>query len=361
MGQASLHPIVAAYLGSGEPFFRVLAGAAASPEPMVRAMGALRDALGQARDPETALAEARGIAMDSAEPALTIPFLGLWAALAAKLGRAAEVESLVHRLRAFDVRAIPPGLRAPMAFAAGLLDRVRGDLGGVERHCREAVALVPADSPRRPDQLVELAMLLATLGRATEIEPELRALEPGAPFSVHWRLIPIWFIQYAETGRAAEAEREAGRLADAPWDLLAYLEADLAVARTLSALLRGRWATDAPVPGAAEAAGGWSAVVDRLLQRRPDEALALARAQAQTQPDQGLYHPLFPGWNLVRAELAAGHGDAARHLLDLRTSRGVRHWLDDPFLARITRLPRRQDAAAYNLPHSAASAGGARP
>ena len=328
-----MHPIVERYVRTTDPVFLILESARTSDEPMVRTMGLLREAIGHHRPASEALAAARALPLDHPDPALTALFLGLWGSCAAQVGAEAELAGIIKRLEAMDLAGAPPEARVAPAILRGNLARLRGDIAEQERQLRRVVEVVPRRSPRRLSFVLELSAVLASLCRLPEIADELAPLAPGDSLYVRWMLPAYRLVQYAESGHPAEAEAQARLLAEAPWVAITYHEQYLAPARTLSALCSGRWAPGAAAPDAPTGTG-WTAVVDHLLARRPAEALALARAEAAARPDEPLTDPHFRGFNLVRAELAAGNGAAARRLLQLRHERGVLHPLDALFEAR---------------------------
>lgn len=75
-----------------------------------------------------------------------------------------------------------------------------------------------------------------------------------------------------------------------------------------------------------------------LLAGRVEEALEAARGYAADLGSRFFSILRFDGYDMVRAELAAGYTDGATAMLRKRFEHGVYGWLDNFFLARIARL-----------------------
>ncbi len=167
---------------------------------------------------------------------------------------------------------------------------------------------------------------------------------PASP--LHGRIAPVvaWirFLDHVETGRVAEASRILPSL-DTRREPPAIREA-LESRRTLLALMVETAEPQADRPGP-----GWADVTRFLRGGRPAAALDRARADARSDEDLASDNTGFSGYTLVRAELAAGHGEAARRLLLMRAGCGNVHYLDDFFCARVQRLAGDWGAAAQHF------------
>jgi len=93
----------------------------------------------------------------------------------------------------------------------------------------------------------------------------------------------------------------------------------------------------------------WALVLHHLLERRPDQALRQARLQAANWGESMDRETGIVSLNLVRGELACGHAEAARRLLERRRDIGNIHYLDDLFLARLELLSGERPAAARHF------------
>lgn len=75
-----------------------------------------------------------------------------------------------------------------------------------------------------------------------------------------------------------------------------------------------------------------------LLKGQVQEALDAARSYAANLGAPFFALPRFDGYDMVRAELAAGHIDGATFMLRKRFENGAYGWLDNFFLARVAHL-----------------------
>lgn len=82
-----------------------------------------------------------------------------------------------------------------------------------------------------------------------------------------------------------------------------------------------------------------------LLQGQTERALDSAREYAAALSEYFFYLPRFDGYDMVRAELAAGNRDSALVLLRKRFRNGLYIWIDDLFTARAALLHGKCNAA----------------
>jgi DNA-binding NtrC family response regulator len=223
----------------------------------------------------------------------------------------------------------------------GILAGARGDKARHEEFLNRAIEELPVESPRHPIMVLQRANLLCVLGRLEEVERDFSKILAVE----RWRkrfacgIALIRFIGLIETGRLEEARRQI-RIFETDTDLMAFHAGDL---RMYTALLQAmeRPEQEPPTDG--------TKLMRQLALGRPDPALAMAREQAAANVEPFLSQGHCGSFNLIRAELASGNPAGAQRLLDMRRSRGNRHYLDDLFFARIERLFGNLDAAARHF------------
>jgi DNA-binding NtrC family response regulator len=318
----------------------------------------MRRALGGEGRPEDALARAGSTPLDHADPELTALFLGLWAVLSRQNGRVAEMAALARRAKDVLPPDCAPEIRVMVRSLEVHLHSATGDLASAESLHRELLALIPLKSPRRAITLTEFASFLGSLGRECEVDAELDDLT-AAPRS-RADVARARLIQCAETGRLEEAEAHLNE-AESDEDVRTFFRSDLERCRGILHLLRAaqgspgevrRRAKEFAAGMPAQAPGGPSApprVAALLLAQEPEEALESARRAVRESADAVFCGPTFTAFDLIRAELACGHGGAARRLLDARHRRGNLHFLDGFFLARAELLAGRENTAARSF------------
>ncbi len=339
-----LHPAVAAFLEGDERL-----GDRLRPEgrndPLLAVLSRLRRAWLHAELREEALSVAAATPLDGVHPDLAVLFLCLWSIIAIGAGRGSEAVALVHRAETFLGAESPPGLRVPILFALEEIARSRGDLAEQDRLREQAFGLLSPRSTRYLSLAVEHAGILAFRGEEEAVEEALERIPPGAAGRLEGAAPVVRFLLYVESGRIEEARGLRGSQVRDPefWE---GLRGPVEDARALLDLMDR--------PGGAVGTGGagrpeWIEVPEHLLARRPAEALRAAREQARRDMESVLVGSEFPSFNLVRAELAAGNGEAARRVLEMRRGRGNVHVLDDLFLARVERIAGRREAAAAHF------------
>ena len=333
-----LHPAVEAYCRSKNSLLSILTGSPCRDDAMVKAMILALKAM-KAGAYREGLRVVQALPLDGADPDLAILFLAVWMLLSEQLGRTQEMRSLVKLAMSLKSKSTPPEVWAELRICEMRTVAVAGNKKGALRIVREVIESLPADSPARDRGLLEQAALLANMGRAGEDAAELARLADqrgNGPQAVRM----IRCTQAFESGHAETASK-----------LLAAIEADPSVAamyrdylastRSLVTLmLDERLPADRPAPTAA--------AVERLLSRRPGEALALVRGEdallESYHVDSG-----FPAFNLIRAELACRHAEAARRLMRIRRDIGNEHPMDELFLCRIELLSGDREAAARHF------------
>jgi DNA-binding NtrC family response regulator len=337
------HPVVAAFVGSDQSLLKILTDAPEPRGPMVDAMLLMREALEGKRPAEEALKVVRAVPQRGADPNLTIIFLGMWSTLAPRTpGGSEESAALGRRAKSLLGRDTPPQIRTIPLYQESLQLLARGDRHGAEKALLESMRGLNVGAPRHKSVLLNLGFFLAEQGRGEELEPRLEAVLREAPEQYSSRVALIRYANRVATGRQDDLERLRAEVAGD--SLLRTINAGLiAMYDQWLTLMRERASSPGPEdPPAAE-------VVRRLLTRRVDEALELARRQAQEAPELSFTQVGLFAFNLVRAELAAGHGEAARRIVELRGERGNDDYLDDLFLARAELLAGDRGAAARHF------------
>lgn len=158
----------------------------------------------------------------------------------------------------------------------------------------------------------------------------------------------VRFVDAVETVRLAEAAQFLAQFKADPENAnrrqLMVSQYDM-----LYACLAGRWnranRRDV-VKGVPDSLADFHPVIDSLYWRLPDEAMRHARRLAAEEPEKNIRGLGPDSFDLIRAELASGNGEAARRLLGLRREAGNDHYLDNLFLARVELLAGNHAASA---------------
>ncbi|MFH1023165.1 MAG: sigma 54-interacting transcriptional regulator [Planctomycetota bacterium] len=277
------------------------------------------------------------------DPNLTIIFFELWISLCTKIGRLDEADILVKRGHELLTPDMPPEIHGSVLIGEGLLAGVRGDTAARERTFDKVLGLLPPDSPRRKIIVWDRAIFFGIDARIGAVEEDLAWLAArGFPPS---RVALARCFGLAEAGRVQEAlSQRSGVERDSV--LMQYNKSMQESSRCLLELMSG-----APQPPSARDSHPewpvWAQSTQMLLDRRTGDALRLAREWAVAPP--GGSTSGFENDTLVRAEMAAGNGEAARRLIEQRRARGGAHYLDDLHLARMEMLSGDRDTAARHF------------
>lgn len=341
-----LHPVIREFVTTTRPFREILAAIPEPREPVVEATLRIHQSLAGPKEPAEAFAAAAALRDFGRDPHLRLFFLASWASLAGLAGRFDEMRAVLRQAEPLLDGAVPPELRVFLMLCEGFRAASLGDVARREGLLRDALVLLPKRSPRRLMVAWELTLVLAQGGRLNDAAAEMSWLAARAgPAFPATRLAYPRFSDAVERGDWAEARRTLRGIARDPDPFRSY--------ETMTRLVEsGQALLDlaAPLPGTppSAAATGPVATMRHLLAGRVDAALETARRAHATHP-HGLMGLGFHVWDLVRAELAAGHADAARRLIALRRAAGSRHPLDDLFLFRVERLAGNAGAAARRL------------
>ncbi|MBN1671301.1 MAG: sigma 54-interacting transcriptional regulator [Kiritimatiellae bacterium] len=345
------HPVAARFAESEEELLTILRRSDVSGEPAGQALVALQEFLSGKQTAEAALAAAQQAPIAEMDPELAILFFGSWAEVSGSLGRIVEATALLHRAEALLSEDTLAEVRSYLLTVEGFLASCEGNKVRREHILKEVLACLPLDSPRRQFHVLELAYLLARLGRALEIETDLDWLSArsATPF-MRASVVLLRFINAVETGDTERAASLMPVLNEEATHLDAHSANTFREYEDLFGLIRdtrGSRIGNLPAPDSS-VAPPQAAVTRCLLARRPDDALRWARLAAK-ESDRFVFRHGFFSFDLVRAELSAGHGEAARRVLDMRRARGNEHYLDDFFLARVELLAGHREVAAQHF------------
>jgi DNA-binding NtrC family response regulator len=311
---------------------------AQSGDPTARAALDLKSAVSSGMAWPRALAQAETALSGIRDPEMAIVFLMPWADTAYLTGRFGELSAIVRRARSMIREDMDPVLRAIVMAMEGLEATSRGDKRRRLELLEQSISLFPRHSPGHRRQLLELARALAMLGREEEIDSDLEAVRRDKTLAGHVSLVRM--IQAVETGRIHDARRHLADVKRDP-DVVRFADSLLTFYEQVIALVEGTLTADS-MPE-------WAKVIDRLLKRRPEEAVFIARRQAAPHFDNAAATLGFDSFNLIRAELAASNGETARRLLRMRQECGNAQFLDDLFMARVEWLARREETAFAHL------------
>ena len=344
------HPLVTAHLLEEGTLVEKLAARPRPLEPAESAVRELRLALESREKLEAANRAAEEVNPRETAPDLYLLLLCLWAHVSHLTGRHTQGNALLRRAKSLVDRLQRPELRA---MYMGTLARQRmslGEIGEFERLNARILELLPAGSPQRRRYLWERACLLASRGRLLDLEAEVGMAAEVGILRDRWMAGFVWVINHFET---CQVDAAVAALDAIPSDPLSesYRSRQLGVCRAGLKILQDRW-----LPGRRKAARGlteggavpgFAETGELLLNRRPEEALAVARREAAADLGGYLGQSDFGSFNLVRAELSCGNAEAGRRIIQMRRRRGNRHYLDGLFLARAALLTgRREEAAA---------------
>jgi len=339
------HPVVDTFIRSNQHLLEILKGHQKG-DPVVQAMQHLHEALVGNRISAQAMQEAENLAMEVTDPDLFILFFAIWAHLAAHEQRFFEVSVIIRRQQTLLGDKTPPEIRAVVIENESLLAMVQGDMAGHEKKLREALAALPVHSPRRLFRIMGLGFYLAQQGRLMEIETEIDWLARLRKVSFKMNTAAVLrFINAVETGLLEDACKLIPIVQNDPHKFPGHhLTRSFEQYIGLLKMMQGQPETqDASITSAGE-------VIQCLLAHDVKGALAKAREQAkEDMSPTGLTHMGFYSLNLIRAELSAGHEEAARRLIKMRQNSGCTHYLDDFFLARADLLAGKEDQAAGRL------------
>ncbi len=339
------HPLVRAYLDGRVLPEELLDPAREGSDPVSCAVADACDALAGRRERRPVLESLRAVPASSWDGETFLLAFHPWIRLCLAEGLAEESRALLHRAEACLSPATPAPLRARVHMALGLTRK--GNVPLAEKALREALDFLPGDTPHRALVLADLARLLALTARLDAFEPELERSRILASPRFLPSLLYARFLQGVESGRTAEARTLFDSFAAGPRPAPPQME-------TVNEwILIADFIDGRPV----EDPGHWADVLRHLLAGRPREALDAARRdQAQQTFPLEEFCLGFGGYQFLRAELAAGHEQAAARFLEARARQGNVSFLDGFFAARLHRLGGRWPEAEAAFGEAAAEA-----
>ncbi|MCE9615015.1 MAG: sigma 54-interacting transcriptional regulator [Lentisphaerae bacterium] len=350
LSQKRASEVVDRYVTTDLPLITILQEVKEPRSLLAQAILHLHDCLEGRRLAKDAVAMAQAVPLVGWDPELLILFLGSWAELSCRIGRPSIAQALIHRARALFVESTHPEVIATIMLVESILADTTGNKLKCERILKEILTTISANSSRRRLYVWELALFLALQGRGMEARSEMSELnwQSSDRFKAS-RVLIVQFTDAVETGRTQEASQLMS-------DLQANLHSQKDIGRIpfrayqdLLALMHLRPEdTPLPLPDAERQNLKWVAVIHALLRRDTDDALRLARLEANRVLGS-IFTSGFDSFNLIRAELAAGNGESALRLIKMRQGRGNRHYLDDLFAARAQRLMSNRNRAVEHF------------
>ncbi len=341
------NPVVDLYVTTDLPLSLIFEQAPKTVDPVARALRRLDACLAGTGMAKEAIEAAGKAPLKGSDPELLVLMLGHWAELSCRMGRPSECEALLHRARALLNTETHPEIQTRILIVQSILDDIRGNKSGRESTLLKAIKELPEHSPRRKYHLLDYTSLLAQQGRSVDCQEELRELtcQCGEQLPIA-RLQVVQFVNAVETGDAHEAARlvpqiagNPPRAADTGLPRHAFRDYQYLLRLMRNQPLVPRHGTpNADMPA-------WVAVADHLIASRKEDALRVARQEANRLMGS-IFDAGFGSFNLVRAELASGKWESAKRLIEMRRGRGNSHYLDDFFLARAEFMADSRGAAS---------------
>jgi DNA-binding NtrC family response regulator len=295
----------------------------------------LHDCLEGRRLAKDTVEMAQAVPLSGWDPELLILFLSNWAELSCRIGRPSIAQALIHRARSLFTDATHPEVIATTMLVESILADTTGNKAKCERVLKEILQRISPHSARRRLYVWELALFLALQGRGVEAQAEMKELswQSNDRFKVS-RLLIVQFTDAIETGRVQDASMFMSELQTslhAPKDLARI---PYTAYQDLLALMHVKPESSlTPLPEAERVRLRWVAVIHALLRRDTEDALRMARVEANRLLGL-IFTSGFDSFNLIRAELATGNGESALRLIKMRQGRGNHHYLDHFFSAR---------------------------
>jgi len=352
-----MHPVVEIFMRK-----RPLADLRQAKKPIdaiTSAVLSIHDVLWEKLPLSKALHDAEAVSADTADPAAFLIFLIYWSRLSFRKRRTGELLALTHQLGSLVSEKSPAEIRSAVLHTEADAAVIESNFTLYEEKLKESAAVLPVDSLHREDPLFKLGFFLARQGRAVEIEEALDRLATLQGQTN--KAATLRFVNAVETGQINTAVSLAHQLEDAfsrthetfPFLALIYerysillslirsqaLSSDSVRVTLASSERRKQLASEEDLEAG-------KMVVQSLLQRRMGEALRWAREGARGDEAFPLWGTGFYSFNMIRAELSMRHGDAAQRIIEKRQALGLKHYLDDLFLARVDLLEGRGETAA---------------
>jgi DNA-binding NtrC family response regulator len=334
-----INPLVDRYVTTDLPLEEIIRNTPTVDNPCTKALLLIAECLAGERLAKDAIAAAEAAPIQTADSETRTLLLCEWAELSCRIGRPTEARTLLHQAKAQITERTHPVIRGAAMLVESTLADTTGDQHRREELLRESLEVIGEHSARRKFYLWELALLLATQGRGNELKGQLRELtwqcNEHFPLS---RLLVVQFIDAVETGHIQEASQFMTEIMTSTGDERTRARA-YAEHQSLLALMHAATAShnrpELSIPRPERPV--WAQVVYHLLTRDSGQALKIAQLEAR-RALSSIFGAGFSALNLVRAELACKHPEAAKRLLNMRHARGNEHYLDDLFIARVEHL-----------------------
>ncbi|MBT3191137.1 MAG: sigma 54-interacting transcriptional regulator [Verrucomicrobia bacterium] len=346
-----INPLVDRYVTTDIPLAEIIRNSPTVDNPCTKALLLIAECLAGKRLAKEAIAAAESAPIQSADAETRTLLLCEWAELSCRIGRPSEAQTLLHQAKAQITEKTHPVIRGTAMLVESALADATGDQHRRETLLRESLDVIGEHAARRKFHLWELALLLATQGRGNELTGQLRELtwqcNEHFPLS---QLMVVQFINAVETGHLQEASQHMTEITTSTAAERNRVRAPYAEHQSLLTLMhasvasQGRHELNIPRPDRPV----WAQVVYHLLTRDSGQALTIAQLEAR-RAMSSIFGAGFSALNLVRAELACRHPEAALRLLNMRHARGNEHYLDDFFMARAEHLSGNQREARHSF------------
>ena len=337
MDEQKRDPIIDRYITTDIPILDIVIHTSSPHHQLTKAIRMMQESLLGKRLARDAIKIAQNIPQKDSDPELMLLMLAGWAELSVRIGRLSEAETIIHRAKSIITENIHPAIRGYVLLAESLIINARGNKTNCEKLLHEIIDLIPEYSPRRKFYIWELAFFLAQQGRGTESKNQIKTLTWQCNDNFHMgKILMIQFVNAVESGNIQDASSLLPEIATNSRLKLDLTRIPIHGYQTLLKLIHDSSNGKQPTPPDSNTANNrpdWSDIIKCLLLKCTEEALTLARLNAKSNLNHILGNT-FDAFCLIRAELASGNSEAARHLLDIRHNRGNIHYLDDFFLAR---------------------------
>ena len=345
-------PIVDRYVTTDIPILDITIHTS-SPQPeLSRAIRMMQESLLGKRLARDAIKAAEKISPKGSDPELMLLMLAGWSELYIRIGHLSEAEAVIQRAKSIGSEQIHPTIRATILLSESLILKSHGNKNDCENILRDLIKLIPEHSPRRKFYIWELAFFLAQQGRGIESKNQLKNLtwQCNDNFPIG-KIIMIQFVNAVESGNIQDASSLLPEIATNSRLKLDLTRIPLPGYQALLKLMHISSTGKHPIMEEIDTTKkrhDWTDIIKCLLLKRTDDALQLARVTAKASLNH-ILGDTFDAFCLIRAELATGNSEAARHLLEIRHNRGNNHYLDDFFLARAEILEENPKLAAVRF------------
>ena len=343
-------PIVERYVTTDQPVAIILESV---PEPrsmIVQALLYIHECLDGKRLARQAIDLAQAVPLKGWDPELLVLFLASWAELSCRIGRPTAAESLLHQAKSLITGQTHPEIRAAATLVESVLADTTGNKARAETILKQAIDMLAPHSARRKYYVWEHCLFLALQGRGIEAQGELKELswQGNDRYNVS-RMLIVQFTDAVETARVHEASQFMSELRTSVHNPIDLARIPYKSYQDLLALMHTPAGTKLiPLPELEQRRMKWVSVVHALLRKDTEEALRVARIEANRLMGS-IFTSGFDSFTLVRAELAAGNGESATRLVRMRQGRGNSHYLDDFFIARAEFLSGNVRSAAQHF------------